>query len=321
MTFNWIHYKMLNRIIGSSDLEKNGIRTIQQCISHYNRYGKREGRPGNILDVYPDFNWVKYNDTNKLNRTKTECEYHYMRYKIEQKSKNIEHDIILEPNTITFITPTIGRPSLINTIKSVICQTHSNWKYIVVFDGIDIAQEFGELIASDSRISSIIVPKTGRKNYAGIVRNYGIELATTEWIGFVDDDDMISPLYVERMNDNIKQYPNVRCIIYRFINSKKEIIPPIKHRTFYKCNVGISFCYKKELYNWGIKFRPSPIEDYILLNEIRLNKYQIILSNYINYFVRIKHELSSDYMNTIQCIEKNITFSIIVKKCTMSWGM
>lgn len=303
MAFNWIHYKMLNHIIGSGDLEKNGIRTITQCISHYNRYGKSEGRPCNILNVYPDFNWTEYKNKNNL-KTKEESEYHFLKSIVDQKNKSREE-------SITFITPTIGRPSLINTIKSVVNQTCTNWKYIVVFDGIEIAPEFTELIGSDSRISIISIPKTGRRNYAGTVRNIGIEQATTEWIGFVDDDDMISPFYVERMNYYIKQYPDMKCIIYRYIDYNNNILPPIKYKNFKKGYVGISFCYKKELYNAGIKFNSSHIEDYLLLYKIRQNNCRIILSCYIGYFVRLNHELSQEYMNTISDIEKNITFSII----------
>jgi hypothetical protein len=317
MTFNWIHYRMLNHIVGSGDLEKNGIKTIQQCISHYNTFGKKEGRPSNILDVYPDFNWMEYKNNNNL-KTKAECEYKYLQHKLDEKN-NVKEPchIRLEPETITFITPTIGRPSLINTIKSVINQTCSNWKYIIVFDGIEISPEFSELIATDSRISSITIHKTGRRNYAGTVRNYGIDKVMTEWIGFVDDDDMLSPYYVERMNNYVKQYPDVKCIIYRFIecsNMNKApyiIFPPIKDKNFKKGYVGISFCYKKELYNNGIKFNASRIEDFLLLDKIRQNRYRIILANYIGYFVRLNNELSIECIKKITDIEKNITLSII----------
>ena len=37
---------------------------------------------------------------------------------------------------ITFIIPTIGRNTLINSIKSIENQTNSNWQIIIIFDGI-----------------------------------------------------------------------------------------------------------------------------------------------------------------------------------------
>ncbi len=37
---------------------------------------------------------------------------------------------------ITFIIPTIGRKTLINSIESIINQTITDWKIIVIFDGI-----------------------------------------------------------------------------------------------------------------------------------------------------------------------------------------
>ena len=39
MTFNWFHYKELN-----PDLPINGIATEDDCINHYNIFGKNENR-------------------------------------------------------------------------------------------------------------------------------------------------------------------------------------------------------------------------------------------------------------------------------------
>ena len=282
MVFKWIQYRELNL-----DLGKKGIKYESQYKLHYDLYGKNEDRMSNIYQLYPDFNWEQYRDNYiELNYNYDEKELyenHWLQY--GQYENKIYNEKIIHPiGTITFITPTIGRPTLINTINSVINQTCSNWKYIIVFDGIKIAPEIEELIKSDSRISGIVIKKTGTKNYAGLVRNKGIELADSEWIGFVDDDDIISPHYVEYMNNYQYTYPRVKCIIYRMLYNG-DILPKSNANDFIKYEVGISFCYKLELFKMGIKFEPSKVEDFILLDKIRKHKHYIILSNYVCYFV------------------------------------
>lgn len=73
-------------------------------------------------------------------------------------------------------------------------QTITNWKAIVIFDGIK-----PNIYETDPRITIIKTPiKLGQGyNSAGLVRNYGIKFANTEWVAFVDDDDSITPNYVE----------------------------------------------------------------------------------------------------------------------------
>ena len=309
MTFNWIQYKELN-----IDLLNLGIKTEEQIVLHYNLYGKNENRMTTIYQLYPDFDWAQYRDNYpKLGyhyKAKELYENHWLQFgrHINYTFEKITHPL----QTITFITPTIGRTSLINTIKSVINQTCSNWKYIIVFDGIKIAAKFNELIKTDSRISSIIIEKTGRKNYGGKVRNRGIEKVDTEWIGFVDDDDIISPKYVEYMNEYIDKYPTVKCIIYRMLSNnitrgiKNQVLPSPATTNFNCCDVGISFCYKLELFKEGLIFEPSHTEDFILLDKIRNSKYFIILSNYIGYYVSYIDKsidlLSIEQENIFSCI-------------------
>ena len=72
---------------------------------------------------------------------------------------------------ITFIIPTIGRSTLINSINSLLNQTDNNWNAIIVFDGIK-----QNITINDNRIKIIEITKCGLKNSAGSVRNEGIKL-------------------------------------------------------------------------------------------------------------------------------------------------
>ena len=54
----------------------------------------------------------------------------------------------------------------------------------------------------DGRIKIIEIEKSGLDvNSAGNVRNKGIKHADTEWLAFVDDDDMLHEKYIECFNE------------------------------------------------------------------------------------------------------------------------
>lgn len=143
---------------------------------------------------------------------------------------------------ITFIIPSIGRESIKKSINSLILQTNKNWKCIIVYDGVE------GFSFEDSRIECIHIEKQGDHGsihgMSGLVRNYGLKLCDTEWIGFLDDDDTINPDYVETL---IKKYNDYDFVIWRMIYTNNFILPykkEIEHG-----NVGISFCYKNKFDN------------------------------------------------------------------------
>ena len=114
--------------------------------------------------------------------------------------------------TITFIIPTIGRNSLKNSILSIQNQTNSNWKIIVVFDGIQSTVEENE------KMKTICIDKTGidhpgQHGRAGKVRNAAFDYVSTELIAFLDDDDIITPDYVEFTTNEFHNNPCVDIVI------------------------------------------------------------------------------------------------------------
>jgi glycosyltransferase involved in cell wall biosynthesis len=173
-------------------------------------------------------------------------------------------------SAVTFIIPTIGRETLSLTLQSLKNQTITNWKAIVIFDGIE-----PNISESDPRITIIKTPiKLGQGyNSAGLVRNYGIKFVNTEWVAFVDDDDSITPNYIESFLSELWLDPDV--IIFRMMLDDR--VCPIK-------NVGISFAVKTQLVSKFI-FIPSIEEDFEFLDKVRLKKYKIVLSPYITYTV------------------------------------
>ena len=106
---------------------------------------------------------------------------------------------------ISVIIPLYNKEHYIeDTIKSVLAQTYSNWEAIIIDDGstdssAQIAQSF-----NDPRIRFYKQTNQGVSR----TRNRGIELATGEYIAFLDADDQWMPNYLHTMNSLAEQYPN-----------------------------------------------------------------------------------------------------------------
>jgi glycosyltransferase involved in cell wall biosynthesis len=183
-------------------------------------------------------------------------------------------------NSITFIIPTIGRKTLKNTLISLQNQTIENWSAIIIFDGCDI-----NINNIDDRIKIVCCNKLGSNiNNAGLVRNYGIELADTKWIAFLDDDDVIDETYLEKFYEELELNNGFDVLIFR-MNLYGRVIPNLDTDNFYINDVGISFVVKKEIFNNGIKFLPDGAEDFLLLNQIRKKNYKMIISPHVMYYV------------------------------------
>ena len=187
---------------------------------------------------------------------------------------------------ITFIIPSIGRDTLINSINSILDQTSEKWNAIIIYDGCK--NILNENIIND-KIKYYEIEKTKCViNQASDVRNYGLQFVNSKWVAFLDDDDTIANDYVEYFFKQVEKY-NFDLYIYRMINENFKIFPSIESKTLIPCDVGISFIVKKSVFN-NIKFENSHCEDYDFLNLVKKNNYLIIISNSVKYFVKSKFE-------------------------------
>ncbi|WP_163400496.1 glycosyltransferase [Flavobacterium fluviatile] len=89
-------------------------------------------------------------------------------------------------------------------IDSILVQTHKNIEVILVNDGSSdrSPQICDEYEANDTRIK-VIHKKNGGASSA---RNVGMKIAQGQYIGFVDSDDIISPVMYEVLYSQIKKY-------------------------------------------------------------------------------------------------------------------
>lgn len=99
-------------------------------------------------------------------------------------------------NKISVIMLTYNREQLVGrAIESVLSQTMTDFEYIIVDNGSsdssgNIVEEYAK---KDSRIKVVHIPKST----IGKGRNVGLDLATGEYITFIDDDDIAKPDMLE----------------------------------------------------------------------------------------------------------------------------
>lgn len=86
---------------------------------------------------------------------------------------------------------------VVEAINSVLAQTYQNWELLVLDDGSkdNTLQTIKEFAQKDSRIKAL---PNGKNMGVSTTRNRGIDLATGEWIAFLDSDDIWQPSKLEK---------------------------------------------------------------------------------------------------------------------------
>jgi glycosyltransferase involved in cell wall biosynthesis/peptidoglycan/xylan/chitin deacetylase (PgdA/CDA1 family) len=139
--------------------------------------------------------------------------------------------------TLSFVIPVRnGERYLIETLECLVQQSRTDWEAIVVDDGstddsLAIAQRYQ---AKDRRFISV------RQSQAGVsaARNYGASIAQSNWLTFLDSDDLLDPTYVERMLAADEADLRV-CGWRRFNETGADQSSPVR-RTFDESDLGSS---------------------------------------------------------------------------------
>lgn len=188
---------------------------------------------------------------------------------------------------ITFIIPTIGRKTLPRAIKSLYELNDSNWKAIIVFDGVE--PNLPKKYISD-KISIYQIPKSGSKkgprSQAGKVRNYAFQFVDSEWIGFLDDDDYLRDNYIQCLKE--EDNGNLDFILFRMMTTKET--PTYGINDIRMNEAGISFSIKNQsLKKFDAKFNNDDSEDYWFLKHIVDKGAKYKVSKHITYDVCRNH--------------------------------
>lgn len=166
---------------------------------------------------------------------------------------------------ISVIIPIYGVEKYIRQcLESVINQTYKNLEIIIVNDGTkDNSMTIVEEYLSDERIKII------NKENGGIssARNAGLDIATGEYISFVDSDDWLELDLYERLMENLSD-EEIVVFNYRVIDDKS--LKLIKIKKIFKNNIimktkrsiGGEYLFDIEPYVWNKLYKKELIEKY-----------------------------------------------------------
>jgi glycosyltransferase involved in cell wall biosynthesis len=196
----------------------------------------------------------------------------------------------MEDAFVTFVMPSLGSKSLPNAIRSLRAQTDPRWRAIVGFDHRDPTIKPDEKISVfthrgySKKGDDCIYCIEGMKSSAGMVRNACVAKATTEWVAFLDDDDVVTNDYVEKLALEIT---DADAVSFRMLYWHWQWLPPITARVdnFTHGSIGISFACRRSVFE-KCQFTRGRGEDFRMLRDIRDNGYRLKLSNYLTYLIR-----------------------------------
>lgn len=78
----------------------------------------------------------------------------------------------------------------------------------------DLKMELGRQISKHPWDVEILVLEDMMLKPTGVKRNALLDMASGDFTAFVDDDDMVSPDYIEKILAAIKSYPDADCITF-----------------------------------------------------------------------------------------------------------
>lgn len=194
-------------------------------------------------------------------------------------------------NLATFIIPTIGRPTMVRTLNSLLAQTDPDWSAIVVADNLPKYKA----PSHDPRIFTLpLREKLGMSDngihHAGMVRNCGMALAVSTWLAFVDDDDRLDPHYIEVLR---RESDRKDLMVFKMRYSPKrndgaKILPRTNRvQDMAPCEVGISFAVRRDFQTLHeIWFNSEEYEDWFFIKRCLEHGARCRISDAVLYYVR-----------------------------------
>lgn len=130
---------------------------------------------------------------------------------------------------VSVIIPTCSRHNFLRqAIRSVLNQTVQDFEIVVVNDG---GENVGPLLAAmhDSRLIWRDLPRSLGPGHA---RNVGLQMAQGEYLGFLDDDDILFPRHLEVLRNAIGKAG--RRVVYS--DSVRAMLAPVAkgHKTIFR---------------------------------------------------------------------------------------
>jgi glycosyltransferase involved in cell wall biosynthesis len=214
-------------------------------------------------------------------------------------------------------------------VDSIINQTYTNLEIILVDDGSpdNCGNICDEYAGSDSRIRVIHKPNGGLSD----ARNAGLDIATGEYVGFIDSDDFIHPEMFEDLYRRSRKYDAdiAQCSFRRVTGDEmvestdadnEKVISTLEALDYIYTPFCVDYIvawnklYKKELFD-NLRFPKSKIhEDEFTTYKLfyRSNKIVICDKKYYYYFQSPNSIIRSNFnvkkLDYAEAIEERIAF-------------
>ena len=112
--------------------------------------------------------------------------------------------------TFSLVIPTFRRPELVaQAVESALRQTRPFDQVVVVADGTD-DPAISALDRSSAEV--IAIDKAG----VAAARNAGVDRSSTDWVCFLDDDDLLHPQYLELVESEVLAAPTIGAMNAEF---------------------------------------------------------------------------------------------------------
>lgn len=176
-------------------------------------------------------------------------------------------------NKVSVIIPCYNQAQYLDeTLQSVYNQTHQNWECIIVNDGSNdnTAEVARQWLQKDTRFKYIYKDNGGLSS----ARNSGLQVATGEYIQFLDSDDLIKSSKFEVQLKDLKQAQVSISDYFSFVDG--DIEKPAKHRYLspfvsevdFKKEIILDWEYRKSIPCHAVLFEKRLVEE----NNIKFNE-------------------------------------------------
>ncbi len=213
-------------------------------------------------------------------------------------------------------------------IRSILNQTYKNLEIILVDDGSpDSCPKLCDEYARQDKRVVVIHKENGGLSEA---RNFGLDIATGDYITFIDSDDYVSLSFIETLLNISKKYNAeiVSCGIQRFKDNVKEEKQEIKITTYsqkesllntfrtndYEFIVAWGKLYKKQLFN-DLRYEVGKIhEDEFICHRLfnKIKKFVVTSEKLYFYFENPISITGVGYklkrINYLQALEDRVCF-------------
>ena len=193
------------------------------------------------------------------------------------------------------------KPYLRQCLDSIVSQTYAHLQILVIDDGStdDCGSLCEEYAALDSRVEVFHLPNGGQAT----ARNYALERAKGQWVGFVDGDDWIAPDMIEKMLTAATQENAdvaVCGVIYAYRDGTRKLPVTTEYKVLGSKPASMDICFGGNQLRqniWNKLIRKSCIgelnppewqshQDMLFLTRVLLNVRCVVLLDSNLYFYR-----------------------------------